>query len=285
MTRGRVGGALVAMLSTAACGEPQLPAGWTTEESMAFQREHDAAIGAQSSPLSAIASHYVSPGDSLTLGVVDGTLVTDTGGEGPTLRLEVTDAGARCLTGCGPEPLALTERKTLSLGRFILETSPQSGTLRVVAHDPKAPARVAYKGVPWFSADASFIVPARFEPDPAGASVELSTTRGLTKAFERAGVFEAKVQGKPIRLVGYGSGEPGQPLLVPLTDETSGTDSYPVGRYLQVVVPSSGPAVLDFNRLTNPWCAYSEHYNCPVPPADNAVPVALEGGEKIFGPH
>ena len=282
---GRAIGALGVAMCVAACGKLELPPGFTTADASAFQRTHDEEIGDELSPLSAIASYYVSPYDSLTLGIVDGALVSGDRGEAPVLRIEVTYEGAHCLRGCGPSPITLEGRKTLVFHRFLVETSPQSGTLRVVVHDPQAPARHGYEGVPWFPVDGDFIVPARFEPDVAGESVELSTTRGLTKAFTRAGTFEATVRGTAIRLVGYGSGKPGEPLLVPLTDETSGTDSYPVGRYLQVVVPKEGAAALDFNRLTNPWCAYSEHYNCPVPPTDNAVPVALTVGEKIFGQH
>ena len=61
----------------------------------------------------------------------------------------------------------------------------------------------------------------------------------------------------------------------PTTDDAT----YAVGRYLEAEL-GEGPIALDFNRATNPWCAYSEHYNCPVPPRDNAVPVAVRAGEK-----
>ena len=50
-------------------------------------------------------------------------------------------------------------------------------------------------------------------------------------------------------------------------------------------LPAEGAPVLDLNRLTNPWCAYSEHFNCPVPPAENRLPVAVEAGEEIYDQH
>ena len=157
---------------------------------------------------------------------------------------------------------------------------------KVLVLDPEAPGRQAFDGLRWFPADARFIVPARWEPDPELPSIELSTSRGLSKTFVRAGVLRAELLGQPIALAGYRSGAvEGGPLLVPLTDETTGTSTYPVGRYLEVALPAEGAPVLDLNRLTNPWCAYSEHFNCPVPPAENRLPVAVEAGEEIYDQH
>jgi uncharacterized protein (DUF1684 family) len=39
--------------------------------------------------------------------------------------------------------------------------------------------------------------------------------------------------------------------------------------------------VLDFNRAANLPCAYTDLATCPLPPAGNRVPVAVEAGEKI----
>ena len=46
----------------------------------------------------------------------------------------------------------------------------------------------------------------------------------------------------------------------------------------------AGERVLDFNRATNPLCAYSEHYNCPMPPAFNRLEVALKAGARAPQP-
>jgi uncharacterized protein len=39
--------------------------------------------------------------------------------------------------------------------------------------------------------------------------------------------------------------------------------------------------VLDFNRATNPPCAYTDLATCPLPPPENRLPVPIEAGEKI----
>ncbi len=276
--------ALAVLLSAACSRGAQLPAGWTTVESTAFQAEHAVEIGEATGPLSTVASHYVGMGQALTLGLVDGAIVAD---PSPVpefqVRVEVSDAGPRCVQGCGPKPVTVTAHQQVSLGHFSLSLSPQSGTLRILVHDPQSAALRAFEGLSWFPVDAGFIVPARWEPASDLAPVQLSTSRGLTKSFVRAGTLRARLLDQDITLTGYQAGP--EALLVPLTDQTTGTTSYPVGRYLEVPMPKDGIAVLDFNRLTNPWCAYSEHYNCPVPPSENALSVSVTAGEQIYAAH
>ena len=42
-----------------------------------------------------------------------------------------------------------------------------------------------------------------------------------------------------------------------------------------------GTVILDFNRATNLPCAYTEFATCPLPPAENRLPVAVEAGEQM----
>lgn len=268
------------------CGAPPLPPGFTVDDAAAFQREHEAAIGGELGPLAAVASHYVHPGQTLVLRVAEGAVVVGEG-PGPAVRLEALDHGARCLEGCGPAPHPIEEQELVTLDRFSLLVSPQSGATRVLVHDPEAPARRGFTGLPWFPVDARAIVPARWEPDPARPTVELATSRSLVKTFVRAGVLQAELMGQPFALVGFQPSEAPSdaPLLVPFTDATTGIDTYPVGRYLEVELPESGSPVVDLNRATNPWCAYSEHYNCPVPPTENRLPLPVLAGEQTWGAH
>lgn len=278
MTSGRA--LSVGLLLSACGGAPALPAGWTEVESAQFQQVHDQQIGSAHGPLSTVASHYVAPGQTLALGIDDGAVSTTAPAGEPRVVVEVAEPTARCLEGCGPTPMEVSPGQLTALGRFSLSMSPQSGSLRILVHDPEAVAAAGYDGVPWFPMRPDLIVAGRFEADTARPSVELSTSRGLSKSFVRAGTITARVGDQTVSLVGYQSGPDGSPLLVPFTDATTGDTTYPVGRYLEVQVEPNGVAVLDFNRATNPWCVYSEHYNCPVPPADNGLAMAIEAGER-----
>jgi uncharacterized protein (DUF1684 family) len=73
-------------------------------------------------------------------------------------------------------------------------------------------------------------------------------------------------------------------LLVLFTDATSGVTTYAANRALSIDPPDAdGRVRVDFNRATNLPCAYTSLATCPLPPAENRLPVAVEAGEKI--PH
>lgn len=75
-------------------------------------------------------------------------------------------------------------------------------------------------------------------------------------------------------------------LFVPFTDQTSGEETYANGRYLDISTGDleSGYCLLDFNKAYNPYCAYvSGVYNCPIPPAENDLPVPIRAGEMNYG--
>jgi len=58
--------------------------------------------------------------------------------------------------------------------------------------------------------------------------------------------------------------------------------TYAANRSLQIDTPDAeGFVTLDFNRATNLPCAYTDFATCPLPPADNRLPIAVEAGEKI----
>jgi len=66
-----------------------------------------------------------------------------------------------------------------------------------------------------------------------------------------------------------------------ITDETTGKETYGVGRYIDVEVEKGAlptTVSIDFNYLYNPNCARSAHYNCPV--AVDKVALAVTAGEK-----
>ena len=39
---------------------------------------------------------------------------------------------------------------------------------------------------------------------------------------------------------------------------------------------------LDFNKAYNPYCAYIEGYNCPIPPIENLLAIPIPAGEKDY---
>jgi len=65
------------------------------------------------------------------------------------------------------------------------------------------------------------------------------------------------------------------------TDATSGVTTYPAARGLSTSPPDAdGRVTLDFNRASNLPCSFTDFATCPVAPAENRLPVAVEAGEK-----
>ena len=74
-------------------------------------------------------------------------------------------------------------------------------------------------------------------------------------------------------------------LFIPFMDLTSGEETYTSGRYLDLNINDikDHELVIDFNKAYNPYCAYvSDMYNCPVPPKENHLNVAITAGEKQY---
>ena len=70
-------------------------------------------------------------------------------------------------------------------------------------------------------------------------------------------------------------------LFVPFTDLTSGSETYPAGRYLDLDRNRTGIYIIDFNRAYNPYCYYNPTYDCPYPPRENRLRVPIRAGEKM----
>ena len=77
-------------------------------------------------------------------------------------------------------------------------------------------------------------------------------------------------------------------LFLAFTDLTNGEDTYGGGRYIDLYISDieEGHITIDFNKAYNPYCAYSDGYNCPIPPASNSINLEIKAGEKMYkGPY
>ncbi|MFQ5651469.1 MAG: DUF1684 domain-containing protein [bacterium] len=116
---------------------------------------------------------------------------------------------------------------------------------------------------------------------------KIVTSTGMLRDAEKYGYFELELHGQlcqlqVYRLLDIQSQYPGY-LFVPFMDATTSKETYAGGRYLDLQENELGIYELDFNLAYNPSCAYGkEGYNCPIPPAENWLPVAIRAGEKNY---
>ena len=157
---------------------------------------------------------------------------------------------------------------------------------RTGAGSPLPPAeRADFGGLPYFEVDPAL----RFEGltlEPytgnEPTSFAIPTSDGKLRPAERAGTFRFEVQSVPRSLTAYTfEGSEIGSVFVPFLDETSGTESYGAGRYLDLEPEEDGTYVLDFNLAYHPSCVYDARFSCPLAPAENRLPVRIEAGERL----
>ncbi|MEX0636131.1 MAG: DUF1684 domain-containing protein [Ferruginibacter sp.] len=142
----------------------------------------------------------------------------------------------------------------------------------------------------FFEPDAGFKVAANFIRITDSIGFIMKTSGKTPKKYFRYGVASFKIRDSSFKLTIYQGAELMQTtlyknyLFVPFTDLTSGEESYGAGRYLDLEIDDiiNHQMVLDFNKAYNPYCAYSDEYNCPIPPRENYLTIAITAGEKNF---
>ncbi|MEL6407818.1 MAG: DUF1684 domain-containing protein [Chloroflexota bacterium] len=110
-------------------------------------------------------------------------------------------------------------------------------------------------------------------------NVQIQTTSGATKWYLRYGEFRFTIGGEESRLTIYKM--PPEHFFLPFVDALAGEETYPAGRYLEPVQLNETQFRVDFNQAYNPYCAYSDGWNCPITPAENRISVPIRAGEKL----
>jgi hypothetical protein len=177
---------------------------------------------------------------------------------------------------------AVVEPSSIEIGRFLLRLSHQRFPA-LILFDSKSPRLASYKGLAFFPVDLSYRYELALTPNPKPETVVIMSTRGNPRRAERVGWFDFYVGDVPCRLEATRLLEPGvgeHDVSVFFRDATSGTESYELGRYVDAKRLADGRYLLDFNLAYNPACAFSPHYNCPIPPKGNSLSVAIRAGER-----
>jgi uncharacterized protein (DUF1684 family) len=118
----------------------------------------------------------------------------------------------------------------------------------------------------------------------AGDHAEIATSNGQLRHMHVAGQLVFESGGSEQRLTAFVSQDAAgdDVLFVPFRDATSGNETYGAGRYVEAAFdPDSDSVELDFNYAYNPSCVYSPTYDCPFPPPQNRLPIAVRAGEML----
>jgi len=134
----------------------------------------------------------------------------------------------------------------------------------------------------YYPVDEMYAVPAMLELSEDRSRLQIPTSTGKLRDYERIGALKFSLKGQRMQLTAFSEvGQPVSRLFVPFADETSGTETYAAGRYLELDPTATGIYVVDFNGAYHPFCYYNEEYDCPFPPAENRLAAPIRAGERL----
>jgi len=165
-------------------------------------------------------------------------------------------------------------------GDRLIEVIRRTGSVALRVHDPKSPHLARYNGIPAYPPSEQWRVAGTFRRFDQPTTITTgAVVEGLEHHHNAVGVIDFQLAGAALQLVAFGRSDGG--LHVLFTDATSGVTTYPAARALSISAPEADGAVtLDFNRASNLPCSFTDYATCPVAPAENRVPIAVEAGEK-----
>ncbi|MET0302987.1 MAG: DUF1684 domain-containing protein [Microbacteriaceae bacterium] len=204
-----------------------------------------------------------------------GLVLTATASDGITVDGELVDGTVTVRGKDDEKPSSLVFSET-KIGTVIAQ---EGGSYALRVWDAESDAIAGFGGIDAYDYDPEWVITAEFTPNPEG------TTLGFEHLKDEGQVREQVIPGS-IRftkddvdydLAGFASG---RAIQIVFADETNGTDTYSVGRFVFAAPRPDGTIVLDFNTAVLPPCAFSYAFNCPMPPKQNRFGIRIEAGEK-----
>jgi len=162
----------------------------------------------------------------------------------------------------------------------IIKRGPRYG---VRIKDPEAETRTKFKGLDYFPIDPKWRVEAKFEPYNPTKKIPITDVTGMTSDSDSPGALVFSIDDHEYRIDPILEDPKAEDLFIIVKDATSRDTTYQPGRYLYVKRPGpDGKVIVDFNKLYNPPCAFTDFATCPLPPKQNVLPIRIEAGEKRY---
>ena len=165
--------------------------------------------------------------------------------------------------------------------------------------DPESPfasdTNIHFDGLKWFPPDVSYYFESKLYQNAKPETITVYGTKGEPRIMLKYGHFMLEFEGKlhKLHVYKFTQDDPEQyalyrnQLSVWFTDETTGKETYEVGRYVDVGEenPDSGFIyAVNLNNAYNPYCAYSSIYTCAIPTKDDHLSFPVRAGEMKYHP-
>jgi uncharacterized protein (DUF1684 family) len=149
--------------------------------------------------------------------------------------------------------------------------------------DPQSPLtadqKKNFQGLKYYPENPELRFEVKAENLTSKERIEMQTSTGDIQVYFRHSRIHFKVDDQDAELTIY---EGPHGFFLPFVDSSAGKETYPAGRYIEPEILPGDRFLVDFNVAYNPYCAYSEHWSCPLTPFENRLKVAIRAGEKLF---
>ena len=156
----------------------------------------------------------------------------------------------------------------------------RGGRKGVRVKDSNATTRADFCGLDYYPIDPRWRIDTVWVPAETPQTLAIPSTLGSVQERPIRGRAVFMRDGRQYALSAVG--EPDASLSFVLADATSGRETYGGARFLVPDMMSDGRMVLDFNKATNPPCAFTPYATCPLAPAENRLNVPITAGEKRY---
>lgn len=187
------------------------------------------------------------------------------------------------IESCALESDAGGAATELQAGRVTFWVIERNGRFAVRARDPESPLRTSFEGVERFGIDPSYRVFGTLHRYEEPRSLLVPNMLGHTDTTACHGELRFRLHETDLRLFPIFETAEDSSLFVVFKDDTTERETYGGGRFLVALVLPDGRVEIDFNKAYNPPCALNPNTTCPLPPAENTLPLAIRAGEK--SPH
>ena len=144
--------------------------------------------------------------------------------------------------------------------------------------------RDSFAGLSYYDPDERYRFRLPLDEFDDRETLTVETTTDGEREYRRWGEFRFDGGGEGRTLTAYKADPNDDRLWVPFKDETNGETTYGGGRYLDLRTDEhreDGEWELDFNAAYNPFCVYSDAYECPLVPFENHLDTRIEAGERV----
>lgn len=246
-----------------------------------WQAERLAALKAPDGWLNIVARIWLSDGTVTVGSAEDNDIVLPTGPahigsltqDGESVTYAPADGGA-------PVALKLSKYQPprFTAENLLLEVTTLNGENALRVRDTASKAADELKPIEYFPLDPGWRITADWVALDAPKGLTIDTSKSIATDVEATHKAVFTRDGVTYELLAT-HGTPEAPQFV-IRDLTSRDSTYPACRFVFGEQVTDKTIVLDFNKALNPPCAFTEHAVCPLPPAENVLPIRIEAGEK-----